>query len=237
MNNKLKQEVYDLLKSNGGYHGGPFPLSWNVALYDTDTDWESVLPKALTCEEFSFACFCKSTMRRAIKQVAASYNPESMWESTQEYLWRSLNEDNTYNTCSPEVLKKWKLDDQYFDVKLELHGRCGKHLVISEFEGIKLYPMRNSELIHNSFFLTILKDNEDLYGGAFSNQWVRRLAAYVEECNKMFTSKKASEEFNFQVVYNIASRIYEAANEIETKRKETRKRTKKAIFDSVEQFV
>jgi hypothetical protein len=216
MHKKLKQHIAQMVERNGGYIGGgyhtsTYPLEWNVEI-GYSCEWEDALEAARKqFSEFGLDHFPAPVLKRAVVEVKRNYDAYRRWEWVQEDMVRDLNDDDGLRSCSPDVFRKWGIIEPkgglYFDVKWDLVGRCGKHLVMAEFEGVILRGVRNSDLVE-----WIL--NGDDYENV-SNHDLRCLAAYIEECDRMFSRKAVKEEFYYKLGWQLACAIYDKCEERE----------------------
>lgn len=217
MSNIFRKLLVQAIGFNGGYSRGyhdRWALSWEVGLYYANLDKNHIYE------------VMKKDVGDEPMHPDLEWDPEQQWMRGQEDLAEGLNDDDGRRTYSPETaarhglpyhkfprrfkryegeivyypakLKGWILDDpyecKYFDVEFGLAGRGGKHLVVERFEGINL-ALSSDELIERI---------EDQSNWHFSNQWCRNLLAMIDEWDKMFTSKNASKELEYQA----ANRMY-----------------------------
>jgi hypothetical protein len=103
--------------------------------------------------------------------------------------------------------------DIEFDASFELHGRSGKHLCLTEFEG------RSLEMSSDKFAETLRK-----WDDGYSNEWCQKLLAYIAECDEMFSSKAVKGEFDYQVLYRAAQDLNDLYDECEKAQKEAAER-------------
>lgn len=231
--NLFRRLLAKKLRDNGGYSSrdGSFPIEYMVGLYYADLGLDHLLEKAIEQGEVTREEIEDQAVRAHLE---AEYHPERMWQWVQEDLARSLNDNDGYRTYSektaaryglpctirqigwqringhylqrttvtPERLSsaseliKQRCDNYlYFDVQFELHGRGGKHLVVESFEGVRLRGATSEHLAE-----LIEEEGHD----AFSNEWCRYLLAMMEEWEQCFTSKKASDEMEYQAAWQVA---------------------------------
>lgn len=216
MHKRLKRHIARMIERNGGYSGGgyhtpSYPLEWNVEI-GYSADWDEALEAAREqFGEFGIDPFPAPVLKRSIAEVRREYDANIRWEWVRDDMARSLEEDDGLRTCSPGIFRKWGITEPksglYFDVKWELVGRCGKHLVLAEFEGVTLRGIGNDDLLE-----MILNGDEC---ENIANRDLRHLAAYIEECNKMFSRRAIKEEFYYKLGWQLVSDIYDKCTERE----------------------
>lgn len=108
----------------------------------------------------------------------------------------------------PARKQGWKLEDPYtvpmFDVSWEFHGRGGKHLCLTEFEG--------RSLEHSSEDLAEMIRNPD-NAANYSNEWCQKLLAFIHECDLCFTHQAVEQEWEYQASYRLAQELNDAHEE------------------------
>ena len=185
----------------GGYYSrdGRFPIEFNVAAYGVDFDFEHIWKtyyEEMTPSELKHdpdACTAYYRLARRLYEK----HKDNLWEWGQEDACRSIDEDDTHRML-------W--DGTAVDVTLELHGRQGKHLVLSAFEGYSFRGMSPDDL-RDTLMTQTRPDGyshveyETLRTG---NTWdwttaeVDLLYRYVRQCEIDFTPAKASAEIEYQ---------------------------------------
>lgn len=217
---KSREAKVNYICGSGGYYSrdGHFPIEFNVAAYRTDFSFDHIWKKynkeftAVTLSHDPEAC---TAYYRLARRLHAEHE-SSMWEWGQEDAARSLTDDDTYRCL-------W--DGTELSVKLELHGRSGKHLVISEFDGTTFSGLSTEDLrvilmtqtrpdnYDHSEYTTLRKGNTWLW----SAKEIDLLYRYVRQCEIDFTSDKASEEVEYQGAFQFFANIVEPAWEDEKK--------------------
>lgn len=119
----------------------------------------------------------------------------------------------------PAGKEGWKLSEPFskhlnFDVSFELHGRGGKHLCLTEFEGRGL-NVRSDHLAE-----AIRDDSQEWDRGNYPNEWCQKLLAYIHECDIMFDHKAVRSEFDYQVLFRAAQELNDVYDECEKAAKE-----------------
>lgn len=171
-------ELAAAIEANRGYSSGyhdRFVLSWNVALYWVNLDKDHIYERVLKDHG-------NVPMSRKL-----DWNPDEMWNIVQEEMYDRLNDDDGNRTYSPDTAAKYglTLDENYFEVNFELHGRSGKHLVVTKFEGVSLKRSARD-------FVDALRD--DAEWEEFSEEWCTNLLAMIDEWDSIFTQKNASDQ-------------------------------------------
>jgi len=119
---------------------------------------------------------------------------------------REVTEDDGIYYLSPAVAEKFNISQDYkFDAEFKFHGRGGKHLCLTRFEGYSL-KLSNNELV------TILASSGkqgDETDQEFPNRLCSLLLAYLTECEKIFSQQRIAESFAYNQRFE-AQRILES---------------------------
>jgi hypothetical protein len=120
--------------------------------------------------------------------------------------------------CYPASKPNWIRVDpyvcEYFDVTFALYGRGGKHLCVTQFEGV---PLDSSDYSFEDKLRA--SPGDDAYVPRMTNLWCRKLLAMIEEWDVCFTEKNASAEMDCLAVYRMEQRVEEEAEEREAEEK------------------
>lgn len=135
-----------------------------------------------------------SASYRSVRPDIAKRYGLSHMEAFPRVYRRKVPDDIAYY---PTRKQDWILVDPWrhlpeFNVEFEFHGRGGKHLCPTDFEG-------NSLELSSEDLAEAIRDGAMDQG--YSNQWCQKLLAFIHECDLMFTSKAASEEFNYMLLF------------------------------------
>lgn len=199
----------------GGYTDrySAWPIEFNVAAYRTDFSFDNLWRKYYlehTPAELAHDPEACTAYYRLAKRLHGEHE-DSLWGWGQEGAYRSLNDGDCYRML-------W--DGTMVDVKLELHGRCGKHLVIAEFNGHKLEGLTDSYLQDDLMrqrrtdgyehveYDILQKGN---YWSSWSNEDLNLLYKYVRQCEVDFTTDKASAEVEYQGAFCFFNNIVNPA--------------------------
>jgi len=200
---KSRVAKVDYICGIGGYglRNGCFPIEFNVAAdscnFDFDHLWKTYYEE-MTPNELRHDPEACSLYYRLAARLHEDHK-DHLWECGQEDAVRDLQEGDTYHSL-------W--DGTEVSVTLEMHGRCGKHLVISEFESMTLRGLSDDDL------RDVLMCKED-------GQWfietkkVDLLYRYIRQCEVDFTSAKASAEVEYQGAFQFFANIVDSAWETE----------------------
>lgn len=202
------------ITSIGGYYAdrhARFPVEFTVGTHYADLGFDSLWPRVLETagvqpgtRESSLLQFCA---KRAYKEIEGH-----LWSWAQEDIARSLQEADTYRML-------WG-GDTTLDVKLDLYGRGGKHLVIEEFEGVSLQGKSEEDLQELLMEQTppygagrcdkdrLLKDHE----WTVKTERLDTLYRYIRQCEIDFTSRKASDELEYAAAFILHSRAEDLQN-------------------------
>lgn len=221
MPNVFRKILAAQIAANGGYCRGrwdTYPLSWNVKVAYFWPSLEEIMPKVeqVLQEEFRLALTAVNALVQQAsgphtsEEVAAAsvkillkgwLDADGMSEQVLENMCNQLDGTDTYKFLTPAREKAFGVStpDAGFAVKFAFTGRMGGHLVLDHFEGQKLAGVYPKDLY------------EELQpgGGAsnYSNRWVQKLAAFVAECDEMFSKKAVQEEYLYQIAYLLAESL------------------------------
>ena len=206
MTNDVAKKLADKIKGNGGYYSGRtmWPLSWDVSLWSKKAAADlarlhikEARDKDRTTIAVALAIGKRDNLSgRYAKLVVEPFNIDQASDWAIGDMRSSLDKDDTYRYVSPEVYEKHGLSgDTTLDVKFELHGRGGKHLCITEFEGRKLANFTHMFDLH---------DVGQRFVENISDDWCLKLLAYIEEAGKMFSCKAVKKEFEYQLQFQFA---------------------------------
>lgn len=202
---KSRRAKADYLCGIGGYsryQDGTYPLEFDVSAYRADFGFDHLWEK-YAAEHWPF------DEKKVTPDTVKTYYDLAMrlYKEHEQHLWawgvedacRALHDTDVYSML-------W--DGTRLEVTLELHGRCGKHLLITEFEGHTLEGMSTDDLYHelmgqgNGCFSTgIQHDSDTLKKGCvwefWTNEDLNKLYKYVRQCEVDFTVEKASAEVEY----------------------------------------
>ena len=214
-NTWVRQQLASRIRSNGGYPGERYvnyPLSWTVHLYaqiDTAAEAQDALiaaghylneaDMALQAPEFEVWWGSNGDITQNVHEWAGEAVRDSL-------------DDDAYRTWSPESAKAVCMDyagrgaDKSFDTGLALRGRGGKHVVLTEFEGVILTSYTNEELA----VVVENVDHSDQYVMHVRNAWCRQLLGMMLELDKLLTDEAALDEYRYQYGFYLSQQLEEA---------------------------
>lgn len=225
--NIFRKLLIKKLEENGGYHArhDSYAIEYEVGLYYANTDIDHLAKVAAEHHGLDLKLFEfvrdniewdeDQQWRRAQEALAwnlddsdcySSYGPDTAKMFGLPYKRFPLQYKRRTDEMAyyPADKVGWILVDPYinhhFEVKFGLAGRGGKHLVITEFEGVDL-SISNRELIED------LSSDDSYYSSRYSNEWCRNLLAMMHEWEVMFTSKNASEEMEYVLAFRLAEEV------------------------------
>lgn len=187
------------IRSIGGYSDrfDCWPLEFNVSAHLCDFSfdhlWDTYAPQHLPFAEGAPPCPAQYAAYHALaRRTHAEAGEAHLWSIGQEDAYDSLHEDEFYRTL-------WGGGE--VSVSLELRGRGGKHLVISDFEGVRLSGMSADAL-----YEMLMRQTSDITGDCtteaprllrdhsweVSDAFVATLYKYVRQCEQDFTPTAAS---------------------------------------------
>lgn len=214
----------DYICGIGGYSSrdGRWPIEFNVATYHVDFDFDHIW-KEYSKEHIPSECKGDPALMNAYHQLAKRLHKENVdyfWEWGLEDARRDLDERE-----GDTFFQLW--DGTPVEVKLELHGRGGKHLVIAEWDGRDLSKL-NPEDLHDEMLAQVnaagnfIVDEGRLRSRYLWESWtseqVELLYRYVRQCETDFTPKNASNQVECEGAFCFFANI--VAAEWETLRKE-----------------
>ncbi len=236
---KSREAKAKYLSGIGGYYSrdGRFPIEFTVGTYyaklDFDTLWAHILKEYHSegpdPEE-----------NRLFKEACAK-----VYGEVDAYLWDWALEDIRRDIDPGEGDTYFMLwDGTKIDAALELHGRCGKHLVIAGFNGIKLESLTEDDLY------TMLTEQQNAYGDPIEGQKKLRkgyewsvsssdldlLYRYVRQCEVDFTSQNASNQLECMAAWHVYSRAEDELENMRTaaKEKAALQNKSKLLYDALD---
>ncbi len=247
--NTYRRMLADAIERNGGYSSGyreRYALAWNVKLDQgvPDFDWDPLTNrdrefKARVLERLAENFLGNTELNISDDQKAffeTEWNSESsrtnVWDMVREDMARSVTDDDTYRTWSPEVERRYGFEVDamqrkrlkglgleppnyyYFDVSWTFAGRSGGYLCLDKFES------RNIAVRAEGLAEEIREDDS----GTFSNEWCRKLLAMIEEWDVCFSREAVRSEFLYQCAYRAASFLSDLHAEHEAQGKEDAER-------------
>lgn len=227
---KTRKDRVDYICGIGGYsrfNESHYPIEFNVAAYATDFDFDHLWERYAKNDPEGWLPF---KWAEATPDVVDMYyrltkrlhkeNESCMWGWGQEDAYHSLTDDDTYRML-------W--DGTMVKVKLELHGRGGKHLCITEFDGHGFSDVSPEDLAADLMRQTNEQNDYDEETGLdklrrgwqwnWTNKEVETLYKYVRQCEVDFTQEKAAAEVEYQGAFCFFNNIVNSEWESELKDK------------------
>ena len=235
--NTYRRLLAEAIERNGGYSRGyhdRYPIEYDVSLWRADLDVDHVYKKM--CETHGY--LPPITGLEWDEEQIWRWTQEDLYHSLDCDAYRTYSTDTAKrfglpyhrfpqrykrrtNECAyyPAKLAGWRREDpyipEYYDVKFELAGRGGKHLVVTEFQGRRLEGFSSDELAER------IRESEC---ETYSNVWCNRLLAMMHEWDKCFTPEAAADEMEYQAADRMYSEQYDRTQA-------WRKALKRARFD------
>lgn len=223
--NKYRHMLADAIESNCGYSRGywdRWAISYEVGLYYADLDLDNIYqvmlkehgylppPTSIEWDEQQVWNTVQEMMVWGLNDddTNRTYSPDTAKRYGLGYYRYPQKYKRRTNECAFYPAKKegWIRDDpyicEYFDVKFGLAGRCGKHLVVEEFEGRSLAVSADA----------LAEDIRDDDCGNYSNHWCVRLLAMMDEWESIFTSRNASKEMEYQAAFLLHQELSDQAD-------------------------
>lgn len=214
-NTWVRQQLAARIRDNGGYWGRHThcPLSWTVHLYEqVDTAAKAQDALVAAGHYLNEADMALQAPEFEVWWEANGDITTNVHEWAGEAVRDSLDEDEVYRTWSPESAKAVCMDyagrgaDKPFNMCFALRGRGGKHVVLTEFEGVNLTSYTNKELVE----VVENVDHSDPYAMHVRNAWCRQLLGMVLELDKLLTDEAALEEYRYQYGFYLSQLLKEA---------------------------
>ena len=215
-NTWVRQQLAARIRDNGGYWGDrhtSYPLEWTVYLYDRiDTAAEAQDALVAAGHYLNEADMALQAPEFEVWWEANGDITKNVHEWAGETVRESLDEDEAYRTWSPESAKAVCMDyagrgaAKPFDMRLTLRGRGGKHVVLTEFEGVNLTSYTTEEL-------AVVVENvapSDPYVMHVRNAWCRQLLGMMLELDKMLTDKAALGAYRSHYGFYLSQQLEEA---------------------------
>lgn len=215
-NTWVRQQLAARIRGNGGYLGdrhAHYPLEWTVHLYEqVDTAAKAQDALVAAGHYLNEADMALQAPEFEVWWEANGGITKNVHEWAGEDVRDSLDEDEVYRTWSPESAKAVCMDyagrgaDTPFNMRFALRGRGGKHVVLTEFEGINLTSCTNEELAE----VVEHVDPSDPYVMHVRNAWCRKLLGMMLELDKLLTDKTALEEYRYRYGFYLSQQLEEA---------------------------
>lgn len=202
-------ELYPLaLKRLQEDHGITAPNWTAAALQEVARKWDRDMENGTLwnwiVEDMRRGVIEADTYRSVRPEIAARYGLSGS-ERVMPLRYKRRTDEMAYHPAKKEG---WIMVNPYanierYDVSWEFHGRGGKHLCLTEFEG-KSLEHRSDDLAE-----AIREDDS----GEYPNSWCQKLLAFIHECDLCFTSKIVEQEWEYQAAYFLAQNLLEAHEE------------------------
>jgi hypothetical protein len=165
---------------------GKYLLSWNVKVHT----WPSAENILDSLAKHFYRNRAELLIRFPESQALAEKHAEAdMFDRVTSDMRDSLSDTDSYRMYRPKFAKKYGLAykgkgaEKPFDVTFSFYGRNGGHLVIEEFEGMRMKDF----------------DYDDWY----PDQWTRQLCAMIEEWDLCFTKESIYAECGYLLAWTI----------------------------------
>lgn len=238
--------------TSGSRRGDKYALAWNVKLYRVDASFEAVCAKlkeedprvarlaphlrsagVITWDDESAftsaqedACSdidgeVTGTAYAGIGTATATRFGIPYYGKMRRPITARYKRRTTEHAFYPSGVKDWIRVDPFsgltdFDVSYGFAGRSGGYIVMTEFEG------RN--LCLSTDHLVDRLNNDDNCANNYPNAWCQKLCAMIYECDRMFTSQKASDEIMYKMAWQLGRQVEEWQEERDKFKAERRER-------------
>jgi hypothetical protein len=199
---RIRQLLAEKLRYNAGYHGDRkhWALEWNVSI-------GLVRPELVTKylieqhfqNELDAALQHPNLLERVRRELDSNYDDSHIIEQMRD----GVDGGDTYRMWRPEIAARWGFEykgkgaEKPFDVTFEFHGRQGKHLIVTNFEGFDL----------TIDLADMLERPQYAHDCPPSNLWCRQLCGMIEEWDLCFTHEAATNEYAYQRAFEIGSNL------------------------------
>jgi hypothetical protein len=174
-------------------------LSWNVSCPFEVLPLKKLVATDTFKNHFNFTVETKKQkkiFKLAVKLAKREWDVDEVWNTVTEDMANGVRGQyaaDSYYFLSPQVAQKYGVShDDKLDATFEFHGRGGKHLCLTQFEGFDLTLDRWD-------FDYRLQGYDSGY--RYTNKTIRLLCAYIEECDRMFTEENIKEEFEHNCAF------------------------------------
>lgn len=189
----------DKIESNGGYfdRDGRHVLSWCVPAYGPAYGLGplDIVQELVKQGDFTSPADVLLRFPDVEKIWDGWFNTSSyFYEHLAEDMQSSVHDAETYRMWSPDIARKYRFSytglgaEKPFAATFEFRGRGGKHLCVTEFDGVALSG-RNFDASELPTYPIL---------------WVRRLCGMIEEWDKCFTPQAAQDEARYLSVWRFA---------------------------------
>lgn len=192
---RSRQAKIDFICGIGGYRGRGerWPIEFNVSLGSADISFDHLW--ATYRKEYANQHPDEEVGEfKRVTQIAYDrIGSNALWERAQEDCQRDLSVEWT-----DTYYQLW--DGTPIRTELALRGRCGKHLVLHNFESLILSGMDEDEL-RESLMSQSDEEGTDIatesrlrrgFSWYYSNEFIDRFYRYCVQCVEDFTPEKAS---------------------------------------------
>jgi hypothetical protein len=194
-NKWLRAKLAARIESNGGYwtRHEPFALEWMVYYSGEIADAEDAKKGLVEHEHF----LSEADLLLQFPDFDEWYEENvgdgrQMWEHAQELLQDDLSNNEGLRMWSPKTAAKYGFEykgegaDKPFDMTLGRYGGGGKHVCLTEFEGVTLSRSCRDLAEWVSSHL-----DPDTYSPSLSNEWCRKLMGIMDELDETLTDENA----------------------------------------------
>ena len=205
---RSRKDKVQYICSIGGYSNRfcRYPISFIVSVYMADLSFDHLWSVLAESPEFYAGVLPEKEVLKQKALQAFEYYGERLWEIAAQ---------NAVDSFFDSDAKDFLYDGTQVAVSLALEGRGGKHLVMTEFEGMNLDKLSEEDLEVLLTSQTGVEWGELHYGYTLLKncEWevptdtVNRLYKYCREAEIDFTSRKASDELEYQAVFLLYSHI------------------------------
>jgi hypothetical protein len=189
----LRHRLAKKIDANGGYsdRDGVYALSWSVPVYGLGRF--DLVPELV-----------KDGYFRSPADVLLRYpDIEAMWDDFREIaneydpiedVQEGVRDCDTYRMWREKFARRNGFSytglgaEKPFDVEFEFHGRSGKHLCVTEFQGLSLIERR-----YEARLMERLADPAEYW----DTTWMRQLCGMIDEWDVCFTEQAAQEEARY----------------------------------------
>lgn len=191
----LRAKLAARIESNGGYHAGlkaSYALSWCVRYYGELATPAQVAAGLVENEHFLSGLDLQLRAPNLEELANEAIKSSTPWFYAQECLQDDLTSDEGLRTLSPATAARYGLDyegpgaESPFRMKLGGYGGGGKHVCLTEFEGVEL-GMYNPDLAEQV-------DSHRKPDGlpTLSNRGCRLLMGIMDELDEALTDENAA---------------------------------------------
>ena len=208
----LRHRLAKKIDANGGYsdRDGVYALSWDVPVYGLGGfDLVTELVK-----DGYFQSPADVLLRYPnIERLWDDFMLSNTYDPTED-MQEAVRDCDTYRMWRPKFARRNGFSytglgaEKPFDVEFEFHGRGGKHLCVTKFQGESLIERRGEQRMMERLTDPNLRE----WYGHHTTEWMRQLCGMIDEWNVCFTREAAEQEARYLTLDRFVRWLDESEN-------------------------